>query len=86
MMNGYGCGWGITGMGLGGLLGLLIVVALVASAVLGGVWLARRGRTTDGGTRAAHGDPARDRLRQRYAEGEVDEEEFERRLAALTWK
>jgi len=86
MMNGCGGGWGIAGMGLGGLLGFLTLVAVVGLAVLGGMWLARRGRTTDGGTHAVHGDAARDRLRQRYAEGELDEEEFERRLAALTWR
>jgi putative membrane protein len=89
MMNGFGCGgWGIAGMGLGGLLGFLTLVAVVVLAGLGGAWLARRGRITHGATGgdtpAVRGDAARDRLRQRYAEGEMDEEEFERRLAALT--
>jgi len=95
MMNGIGCGgWGIAGMGLGGLTGFLTLIAVVALAALGGVWLARRGRATGnatnsangGDTHAVRGDAARDRLRQRYAEGELDEEEFERRLAALTWR
>jgi uncharacterized membrane protein len=95
MMNGLGCGsWGIAGMGLGGLSGFLTLIAVLALAGLGGAWLARRGKTphnvTDsangGDTHAVRGDAARDRLRQRYAEGEMDEEEFERRLAALTWR
>jgi putative membrane protein len=81
-----GCGWGMAGMGLGGAFGLLVVVAMLALAVLGGVWLGRRGSGPGADPRPVSGDPARDKLRQRYAEGEIDEEEFERRLAALTWR
>jgi putative membrane protein len=81
-----GCGWSMAGAGLGGLFGLLVVAALLALAVLAGTWLARRGSVKGTEPRAGSGDAARDKLRQRYAEGEIDEEEFERRLTALTWR
>jgi putative membrane protein len=80
------CGWGMAGMGLWGFFGFLILVAVLVLAVLGGMRLARRGRLFDNDTQTVSGDAARDKLRQRYAEGEIDEEEFERRLAALTWR
>lgn len=79
------------GMGLWGLLALLTLVAVLVLAVLGSVWFSRQlqSRRTesvpdDGG---GHGDAALDRLRERFAAGEIDEDEFERRLAALThWR
>lgn len=81
-----GCGWSMAGAGLGGFFGLLVVAALLVLAVLAGTWLARRGSVKGTETRAGSGDAARDKLRQRYVEGEIDEEEFERRLTALTWR
>jgi uncharacterized membrane protein len=81
----------MAGMGLWGLLVLLTVVALLALAVLGSVWFYRqlRGRPSAGGTAVAGGDEdsATRRLRERFAAVEIDEQEFETRLSALThWR
>lgn len=59
--------------------------------VLGSVRLYRqlRGRQPDGATVAARDDEdtARRRLRERFAAGEIDEQEYESRLSALThWR
>lgn len=70
-----------------GLWGVLLIIALLAVLVLGGAWLFRSLRQTDSDFAVSGGgDPARDMLRRRYAAGEIDEEEFERRLSALTWR
>lgn len=77
----------MAGMGLWGLLVLLTVVALLVLAVLGSVWFYRQlqGRRTDPATE--DNDAASNRLRERFAAGEIDEEEFERRLSALArWR
>lgn len=67
-MSGYGGGW----MGYGFLpMGLIWLLLLVAAVVLV-VWLV--GRAGGGG----QGDGALEILRQRYARGELDREEFER--------
>ena len=78
MMDGMMAGWG-----LWGILVLLAVLALLVLAVLGSVWFYRQlqGRRADPAT--DDGDAARTRLRERYAAGEIDDEEFERRLTAL---
>lgn len=74
-MWGWGVGWP---MMLGAsLVGLLLVAALVA----GVVWLARR--SGDSPARAGSADEARALLRRRYAAGEIDDEEFTRRLDRL---
>ena len=60
--------WGMWGIGM--MLMMLVFWGLVIAAVVLGVrWLAARGR--EGG-----GDTALDILRQRYARGEIDREEF----------
>lgn len=62
-------------------MGILLILVLVAVVV----WFARSGdlaRWT--GQRATPtGDPALETLRDRYARGEIDAEEFERRKADL---
>lgn len=60
---------------------------MLVLAVLGSVWLFRLLRQ-DGAdvASAASGDTARELLRRRYAPGEIDDEEYERRLSALTWR
>jgi putative membrane protein len=75
----------MAGMGVWGAFGVLAVLAVVAVVVLGLPWGARSSGITRDGTSAVGGDPARDTLRRRYAEGQIDEEEFERRLTSLTW-
>ena len=60
--------WGMWGIGM--MLMMLVFWGLVIAAVVLGVrWLVARGR--EGG-----GDAALDILRQRYARGEIDREEF----------
>ena len=77
----------MAGMGLWMVLVILTLLAILVLAILGSVWLVRSlqsGRTTRGGV--ADDSAAREVLRRRYAAGEIDDEEFERRLAALTWR
>jgi uncharacterized membrane protein len=73
-------------MGWWGALLFLAVVAILTVAILGGLWLLRRTSGQDDRTVLMDSDPARDRLRERYASGEIDDEEYERRLTGLTWK
>lgn len=61
---------------------VLTLVAVVVVAVLGSVWLVRRLRAGGADTESVRG--ALHRLRQRYAASEIDDEEYQRRLAALT--
>ncbi len=79
-------------MGSWGVLMMVLMLAGTILAVLGGIWLYRHlahpdtGRTHPtalpaGGPTAL--DPAHQRLRQRYAAGDIDDEEYERRLSAL---
>lgn len=77
----------MVGMGLWALLLLVVLVAVLVLAILGSVWLFRQLRWGGPDRRGVPGDgTARDLLRRRYAAGEIDDEEYERRLAALTWR
>ncbi|MGI9003500.1 MAG: SHOCT domain-containing protein [Pseudonocardia sp.] len=78
----------MAGMGLWALVVIITVLAVLALAVLGSVWLWRRLRDDHAqiSTGDDDGDAARDMLRKRYAAGEIDDEEYERRLSALTWR
>lgn len=73
MMNGYGMG----GYGFGGF-GMLLFWGLVIAAVVL-VVMQLRGR----GESETVAPDALEELRLRYARGEIDEEEFQRRKAAL---
>ena len=69
-MHGFGFGW----MGLSGLLFLAAIVALL-------FWATSRLREAPG-----KGDRSREILKERFARGEIDREEFERRMKELgTW-
>jgi len=80
----YDWGWGMHPMwwmwGVSGVVTMLLMLvfwaALITAVVLGVRWLLRQGR---GEVR----DPALDILRQRYARGEIDREEFEARRRDL---
>lgn len=77
----------MTGMGGWGLLMLLVMVSVLALLVLGGVAVYRRlsGPRVDSIAPAGgNDDAALRRLRGRFAAGEIDEQEFESRLSALT--
>ncbi len=84
MMNGVNGGAMMAGMGLWGLLALVAVLVVLGLAVLGGIGVFRRLREEHTGTPALSGDAAGNTLRQRYAAGQIDDEEYERRLSART--
>jgi putative membrane protein len=79
MMPGYGNGmggWGWIYMSLGTIV-FVVLIGLV-------VWLLVRATGTSGGNRpAAPADSAREILAQRYARGEIDEQEHQQRLRTL---
>jgi putative membrane protein len=71
-------------MGIWMFLVVITVVAVLVAAVLGSIWLVRRLRE-DGRDPVFPGedDGTHEELRRRYAAGEIDDEEYERRLAVL---
>ncbi len=73
-------GFGL-GMGGGAFMGILLILVLVAVVV----WFARSGDLARwaGQRGAPTSDSALETLRHRYARGEIDAEEFERRKADL---
>ena len=79
---------GMAGMGLWGLLLVVTLLAVLVLAVLGSVWLFRHLRQGGGDNDSvpSDADKARELLRRRYAAGEIDDEEYERRLTALNWR
>ncbi len=83
-MMGFGSGLGMTGFGLGfgGLGGLLVLVLLV----VGGVYLFRaldHKAATRNHTQRTAEDGALQLLRERYARGEIDHDEYQRRKEDL---
>jgi putative membrane protein len=71
-MHGYGWGWSLGGMWLSG----VVLIAVLAVVIW---WVAGMGRRS---ARAPQ-DPAEEALRLRYARGEIDHDEYERRLHNL---
>ncbi len=86
MMDGGMMGGGMmAAMGIWALLLIVTLLAVLVVSVLGSVWLVRRLRQDVGGSPVSrNGDSAHDTLRRRYAAGEIDDEEYERRLSALS--
>lgn len=86
MVQAMGMMWGGSlGMGLAALLGTVVVLALSAVAVV--VVLRALGRPVEPHREALvrHDDwSAEEELRRRYARGDIDSEEFRRRMRDLT--
>lgn len=92
-MGGWGgWGFGLLALGVLALLALLVVVVLIYRrqgehrAVVAGASPAGWARPEAGrgpGTGAAHGSEAARILGERYARGEIDDEEYQRRLGQL---
>jgi putative membrane protein len=72
--NGSGAGWWAMGLGM---LAWILVLAIAVGLV---VWLINRGGA---GQRSDRGNAAEDVLRLRFASGEIDADEYERRLSVL---
>jgi putative membrane protein len=89
MMDGYmGVGMagmaGMAGMGLAVLVWTLVVLGLVVVAVLAAAHALRRPASTPRRAPAANEDwSAEDVLRMRYARGELDADDFRRRMQDL---
>ncbi|TNB75806.1 SHOCT domain-containing protein [Arthrobacter sp. BB-1] len=79
-------GWGNSMMGVWSIawsiLALLSILATVAAVVLLVAWLVRRGPAMQAGVKPG-GQEAGEILRQRFAAGDIDDEEYKRRLAVL---
>ena len=72
-------------MGIWALLLIATLLAVLVLCVLGSVWLVRRLRQDVHASPASrNGDSAHDTLRRRYAAGEIDDDEYERRLSVLS--
>jgi putative membrane protein len=65
------------------LLWAIIGAALLAALVVGIVWAARNARPSGGAGVPTGRDDAEEILRRRYAQGEIDEAEYTRRLDDL---
>lgn len=91
MMRDYGWGAGDTGMGLaGGIIMIAFWIAVLVGIIVLIVWLVRQvqagpGTTTSTGVTSAtpYLTPL-DILKTRYAQGEIDQEEYETRRKTLT--
>lgn len=80
-------GWMMTGAAWSVLVWVLIGLMMLATAVLAGVWLVRNLREGGAGrmhSRSPEPPPGEvEILRHRYAAGEIDDEEYQRRLHTL---
>ena len=85
-MCGYGGGngWSGSGWGWGGIamtvLIAVLVIALIVAVIVAIRYLAGGGAHTRGGSEASS---AEDRLSDRFARGEIDEDEYRRRMTTL---
>lgn len=77
-MMGYGMGW------LGFLMMFLFWALVITAAVFLVKWLIQASRRSDSGHESASGGRALDILKERYARGEINKEEFERMKADIS--
>ena len=81
MMWDYGYGW--AHMLFGTLMMILFVGGIIVLVVLAIRWLSGSGHLGGGGPQPRGGTTALDILKERYARGEIDREEFEERRRVL---
>lgn len=75
MMNGFGeHGWGF-GMGFGWIIGLLIIIAII--------WIVVKSMNKNNRSLQPNSKSPLDILKERYAQGEIDKQEFEERKRDL---
>lgn len=80
---------GMFGSGLGMIIMVIVMLAVLGLAIAGAVWVVREvgGRSRRAIEPPATGAPAvdgpREILQRRYAAGEIDEDEYFRRLSGL---
>ncbi len=82
-MCGYGWGWGNGWAGGGILLMVLLVIAVIVAIVFAVRYLSGSGSVQHRGGAVSEGMRAEDRLADRFARGEIDEDEFRRRMTLL---
>lgn len=80
MMSPFGMAWG----GVWGTLWLLLLLGLTVAAAVAVTRYILPGSNASGPNASGHRDPALDTLRTRFASGDIDEDEYRRRRAALT--
>ncbi len=82
----YGGGWGIVGMILMALfwIAVIVIIVLVVRALARGGWGGNAYQVGPPRAPEERGSPALRILEERYARGEIDQEEFQRRKADLT--
>ena len=75
MMDGFGGhGWGM-GMGWWWIIGLIVLIAVI--------WMVVKSMNRNTGSTQSPGKSALDILKERYASGEIDKEEYEKRKKDL---
>ncbi|KDE97018.1 hypothetical protein Y900_027345 [Mycolicibacterium aromaticivorans JS19b1 = JCM 16368] len=80
--NGWHGGWGGGGIVMGVLM-VLLVVAVIVAIIFAVRYLSGGGSSHHRGGPGPDGMRAEDRLADRFARGEIDEDEFRRRMTLL---
>jgi putative membrane protein len=71
-------------MGIGAVLVILTLLAVLVAAVLASIWLARNLRQHRSEPVSSEAESADQALRRRYAAGEIDDDEYQRRRSTLS--
>ncbi len=82
MMNDYGWGWGMGGMLVGMVLFWVVFIAAIVMLVRCMMRCGGAGQRSDAGRRQRE-NTALDILKERYARGEIEREEFEQKKRDL---